>query len=128
MRPSILEMTKLYGRPESVYLLPLEPPFPFPPHFTPLGCHRVLNLSALCHRADFHWLSNFTFGYVNASVLLSQFTIPSPLSVSSPHLPGPQASVSPLLHYRQVHQYHLSRFHIYVLIHGICFSDLLNSV
>ena len=29
----------------------------------------------------------------------------------------------------QVHQYHLSRFHIYVLIHDICFSfsDLFHS-
>ena len=72
--------------------LPLEPPFHFPPRLTPLGCHRVLTLSSLCHRADFHWLSHFTFGYVYVSVLLSQFTITSPFSVSSPHLPWPQVT------------------------------------
>ena len=34
----------------------------------------------------------------------------------------------PLL-YKQVHQYHLSTFHIYVLIYDICFfADLLHSV
>ena len=34
------------------------------------------------------------------------------------------------LSYKQVHQYHFSKFHIYVLIYDICFSlsDLLHSV
>ena len=33
-------------------------------------------------------------------------------------------SASPLLHCTQVHQYHLSRFHVYALIYDICFSSL----
>ena len=39
-------------------------------------------------------------------------------------------SVSPLQPCKQVHQYHLCRFHIYVLTQDICFSlsDLLHSV
>ena len=39
-------------------------------------------------------------------------------------------SVSVLLPCKQIHQYHFSRFHIYVLIHDICLSlfDLVHSV
>ena len=39
-------------------------------------------------------------------------------------------SVSPFLPWKLVHQYHFSRFQIYVLIHSLCFSfyDLLHSV
>ena len=38
--------------------------------------------------------------------------------------------LSPLLPCKQFHQYHLSRFHIYVLVYGICFSlsDLLHCI
>ena len=32
-----------------------------PPHPTPLGCHRAPDLSSLCHSANFHWLSKFTY-------------------------------------------------------------------
>ena len=32
-----------------------------PPHPTPLGCHRAPDLSSLCHSANFHWLSSFTY-------------------------------------------------------------------
>ena len=35
------------------------PPSHLPPHPTPLGCHRALGLSSLCHRAHSHWLSIF---------------------------------------------------------------------
>ena len=39
-------------------------------------------------------------------------------------------SASPLLPYKQVHQYYLSRFHMYMLLYDIYFSlsDLLDSV
>ena len=42
-----------------VYLcpLPLEPPSHLPPHPTPLGCHRALDLSSLHHTTNSHWLS-----------------------------------------------------------------------
>ena len=46
----------------------LLPPTPF----TPLGCHRAPDLSCLRHTVNFHWLSNFTYGNVYGSMLLSQ--------------------------------------------------------
>ena len=59
-------------------------------------------------------------------MLLSQFVPPSP---------SPAVSTSPFsmsaslfLPYKQVHQYHSSTFHIYVLMYDICFSDSLYSV
>ena len=60
-------------------------------------------------------------------MLLSPFTPPSP------SWPVPWAhksvamSVSLLLPCKQIHQYHLSGFHIFLLIYDICFSlsDLL---
>ena len=58
--------------------LPLEPPSHLPPHPTPLGYHRALDLSSLHDRLNFNWLSNFTYGNVYVSMLLSQFFPPSP--------------------------------------------------
>ena len=49
------------------------------PHLTPLGCrHRAPALSSLCHTANFHWLSNFAYGNVYGSLLLSHFVPSSP--------------------------------------------------
>ena len=62
----------------------------------------------------------FTCGNVYVSKLLSQF-VPSclPLAGSTSLF---SMFVSPLLLCRQVHHYHLSRFHIYALIYNICLS------
>ena len=59
-------------------------------------------------------------------MLVSQLVLPSPCPsvFTSPF----SMSVSLYLPYKQVHQYHFSRFHIYVSIFNICFSDLLHSV
>ena len=54
--------------PEPSSLLPSQPSLP--------GCHRTLDLNSLHHAVNFHWLSNFTYGNVYVSVLLSQFTLP----------------------------------------------------
>ena len=51
--------------------LPLKPPSDLPPHPTPLGCQRAPSLSSLCHTENSHWLSNFTYGGVYVSMLLS---------------------------------------------------------
>ena len=32
----------------------------------------------MCHIVNFHWLSNFTYGYVYISIVLSQFMPPAP--------------------------------------------------
>ena len=62
----------------------------------------------------------FTHGSVYLSMLLSQFVPPfcSPAVSTSPF----STSVSLFLPYKQVHQYHFSRFHIHVLIHNMYFS------
>ena len=69
---------------------------------------------------------------VYMSVTISQF-IPPPPPRRFPPLVSIclfSTSVSQFLPCRPVHLYHFSRFHIYVLIHDICFtlSDLLHSV
>ena len=67
------------------------------------------------------------YGDVAASVPLSQFA-PFPSSIVSLSLFSVSASL--FLFCKQVHQYHVSRFQMYVLICNICFSlsDLLHSV
>ena len=92
--------------------LPLEAPSHLPPHPTPLGCHRA--------PVWVPWVIQqiplalyFICGHVYVSMLLSPFAPPSP----SPTVPTSlfSMSASPLLPRRQVHQYQLSRFHIYTL-------------
>ena len=58
--------------------LPLEPPSHLPPQPTPLVCLRALELNSLNHTENLHWLSNFTYGNVYISMLLSQYIPPSP--------------------------------------------------
>ena len=60
----------------------------------------------------------FTYGNIYVSVLLSQFVSPSPSPTLSTILFF--MSASPLLSCKQVHQYHVYRFHIYALIYDIC--------
>ena len=71
---------------------------------------------------------SFTYGNLYASVLFSQATPPSPSPTESKNLFF--MSVSPLLPCTSHHWFHLSRFHIYVLIHDICLSlsELLHFV
>ena len=84
-------------------------------------------LSSLCNTANSYWLS---------VLHMVMFTLPShSLNSSHPLLPPlcPQVyslSASSLLPCKYVHQHHLSRFHIYVLIYNICLSlsDLLHSL
>ena len=59
--------------------LHLEPPSHLLPHPAPLGCRRASDLSSLGHIANFHCLSNFTYGNVHVSVPpWSPFLIPLP--------------------------------------------------
>ena len=89
----------------------LDLPSHLAPYPTPLGCHTAPDLSSMYYTVNFHRLCNFThimyvfWGYS--------------LHLAHPLLPSVSTSLfsmtaSPLLPYRQVHQYHLSRFHIYI--------------
>ena len=49
----------------------------FSPHPTPLGCHRAVGLSSLCHTANTHQLSILHM-VIYVSMLISVFVPPSP--------------------------------------------------
>ena len=59
----------------------------------------------------------FTYGNVHVSMLFSQIIPPLPFPTESKSLLF--TSVPPFLSCMQDHQYHLSKFHIYVLIYSI---------
>ena len=61
-----------------IYPLPLEPPSHLPPHTTPLGCHRALDLGSLHHTGNSHWPSILHMVNVYVSMLLSQIIPASP--------------------------------------------------
>ena len=70
----------------------------------------------------------FTDGNIHVSVLFSQIIPPSPSPTESKSLFFTSVSLS--LSRIQGHRYHLSKFHIYVLIYysGVLLSDLLHCV
>ena len=96
-----------------VCCLSLEPSCHFLPHPTPLGCHRAPTLSSLRHTENCHWPSNFTYGNIYVSVLFSKFVSPTTSRFVSTSLFS--MSASSLLPCREVHQYHLSRFHTFLM-------------
>ena len=103
-----------------------EPPFHFPPHPIPQGHPRALALSALSHASDLDWWSISHIGNIRVSVLFSQIIPPLPFPTESKILFF--TSVSLLLSHIQGYPYHLSKFHIYVLLCciGVFISDLLH--
>jgi len=95
----------------------LEPPshFPAPLQLTPLGCHRAPDLVSLHHSANSHWLCILHMVmhmFLKSSHPLRPLLCPKFCSclclLSCPA--------------KLLHQYHLSRFHIYALLYNICFS------
>ena len=102
-------------RPTHVSFL-LNLPATFHPILIPLGCHKAPDLSYLHYVANSHWLSILCM-VIYVAILLS---ICPPSPTVSTNLSSMSASL--LLLCRWIHQYHLSRFHIYALICNICFS------
>ena len=105
-----------------------EPPCHLLPHPIPLGCPSAPALSALLHASNWGLIIYFTYGNVHVSMLFSQIIPPSPSPTESKSLFF--TSVSLLLSRIQGHCYHLSKFHIYVLVYciGVFLSGLLHSV
>ena len=110
-----------------IYPLSLELPFFLPPHLSYLGCYRALDMSSLHHTA-------ISTGCVILHTVMYMFQCYS-LNSSHPLLPClcPQVCFLCLHHHccpaDKIHQYHLSRFHIYELIYNISpsLSDFLHS-
>ena len=93
-----------------------EPPFHIPPHTIPLGHPIAPALSIQYHALNLDW-------WFISHMILYMFQCHSPKS--SHPLPLPQSpkdfytSVSLLLSHIQGYCYHLSKFHIYVLVYCI---------
>ena len=91
----------------------LPPPTPFH-HFRLL---QSPGLSSVSHTANSHWLSILHM----VVYMFPCYFLPSSHPLLPPaacaHLSLFSMSVSPLLPCKQVHQYHLSRFHIYVYVY-----------
>ena len=94
--------------------------FNLSPHLTPLGCHRALDLSSLCHIPIGYLFYIWSCTFFNAilsiccTLFFSNCIHKSVLSLMLPC--------------KHVHQHHLSRIHIYALIYNICVSDLSHSI
>ena len=115
--------TRINHRCTYVYSLLRLPPTSDP--FSFLQVIKSPSLSSLNHTENFHWISILhMFVYMLPChfflLILSFLSLPLSISLFS-------MSASSLLPCEQVHQYHLSRSHIYALVNDICFSlsDLL---
>ena len=105
--------------------LPFKPPFHLPPHPTSLGCYRD-QLKLPESYSKFLLAIYFTYGSVYVFMILSPFIPPDPLHCHPVGISLFSMFASPLLPCKQVHQYHLSRFHIYAFS-SLQFSSVTQS-
>ena len=104
----------------------LEPPSYLPPHTISLGHPSAPAPSILHPASNLDWW--FIYDIIHVSMPFSQIIPPFPSPTESKRLF--YTSVSLLLSRIQGYHYHLSKFHIYVLIYciGVFLSGLLHSV
>ena len=103
---------------------PLPPPTPYHLSGSSLCTSPRHPVSCIEHRLAIHFLHDS----IHVSVPFSQIIPPSPSPTESKSLFF--TSVSPLLSRIQGYHYHLSKFHVYVLVYciGVFLSGLLHSV
>ena len=76
---SVVLVSAIYQHESAVRLYMSSPSWTsLPPRTTLLGYHRVPDLSFLPHTENYHWLSNFIYGNIYVSMVLSQFVPFSP--------------------------------------------------
>ena len=110
-----------------VHVFPiLNPPCHLPPHPIPLGQCTSPKHPVSCIEPGL--AIHFTYNNLHVSMPFSHIIPPSPSPTESKKLFN--TSVSVLLSCIQDYHYHLSKFHIYVLVYciGAFLSDLLHSV
>ena len=97
-----------------------------PPH--PSGLSQSTSFECSASSIKLALVIYFIHGNIHVSMLFSQIIPPLPSPIESKSLFF--TSVALLLSYIQGYHYHLSKFHIYVLVYciGVFLSDLLHSV
>jgi len=110
-----------------IHVLHPEPPSHLPPHTIPLGHPSAPAPSILYPASNLDWWF-ISHMILHVSMPFSQIIPPSPSPTESKRVF--YTSVSLLLSHIQGYHYHLSKFHIYVLVYciGVFLSGLLHSV
>ena len=103
-----------------VHVSPILNPFSSPSQSHPSGSSQCTGFECCVSCIELGLVIYLTYGNIHVSMLFSQITQPSPYPTESNILF--LISVSLLLSHIKGHHYHLSKFHIYVLIYCIGFS------
>ena len=112
----VLVLPYINMNPPQVYTCPHpEPPSLLPPRTILLGCPSAPAPSIQYHALNLDW--RFVSYIIHVSMPFSQIIPPSPSPTESKRLF--HTSVSFLLSHIQGYHYHLSKFHIYVLVYCI---------